>query len=66
MASIRQPEIPPTTDELRAAFERCYELHFYHIDFEKAMQIPGIPFCLEQSALAYRHTNNLPAQPRLF
>lgn len=57
--------IPPTTVELRAAFERAKLLHFYGWTFERAVAVPTLRWALEKSALAHRHTHHHPAQPRL-
>lgn len=57
---------PPTTAELRAAFERARVLHFYGWTFERAQAAPLVLWALKKSALAARQTNQLPAQPGLF
>lgn len=59
------PRDPPTTDELRAAFNRVPLLHLSGWTFEKAMRVPTVRWGLEKSALARRRTHQLPAQPRL-
>ena len=56
---------PPTTDELRAAFNRCTELRFAGWSFERALAAPLVLWSLQKSALAARRTHQLPAQPRL-
>lgn len=56
---------PPTTDELRAAFQRARLLHFYGWTFERAIAVPTLAWALEKSALAARQKNSLPAQARL-
>ncbi len=56
---------PPTTDELRAAFDRARLLHLRGWTFARAMTVPLVAWSLEKSALAARHTHHLPAQPRL-
>ena len=60
-----RPEPPPTTDELRAAFNRVPLLHLAGWDFAKAMSVPTVRWALTNSALARRRTHHLPAQPRL-
>ena len=57
---------PPTTDELRAAFDRARLLHLSGWTFARAMAVPLVAWSLEKSALAARQTHHLPAQPRLF
>ena len=57
--------IPPTTDELRAAFSRAPLLHLLGWTLQRAVATPLVAWSLEKSALAYRKTHNLPAQPRL-
>lgn len=66
MASIKNPEIPVTTDELRAAFNRLPGMHLRGWTFQKAMAVDYIRWSLEQSVLSARARHNLPAQPRLF
>lgn len=61
----RDTTTEPTTDELRAAFNRSYGLHFLGYSFEKAIQTPTVLFCLKQSALRHRAVHSLPVQPRL-
>ncbi len=56
---------PPTTDELRAAFNRAPMLHMRGWNFEKSIGVPYVLWSLEKSALAARRTHQLPAQPRL-
>jgi hypothetical protein len=56
---------PPTTAELRAAFDRARVLHLRGWTFARAMTVPIIAWSLEKSALAARQTHQLPAQPRL-
>jgi hypothetical protein len=56
---------PPTTDELRAAFERAGVLRFRGWSFERALKVPYVAWALEKSALAHRQRHHLPAQPRL-
>lgn len=56
---------PPTTDELRAAFNRAALLHMRGWTFARAMAAPLVAWALEKSALAARRTHHLPAQPRL-
>jgi len=56
---------PPTTDELRAAFNRVPSLRFMGWNFEKAMSVATVRWALEKSALAGRRTHHSPAQPRL-
>lgn len=58
-------QIPPTTDELRAAFQRARLLHLYGWTFDKAMAAPYVAWALEKSALAARQKHHHPAQPRL-
>lgn len=55
----------PTTDELRAAFNRAALLHLRGWTFARAMAVPLVAWALEKSALAARQKNKLPAQPRL-
>lgn len=57
--------IPPTTAELRIAFNRVPMLHLAGWTFEKAMTVDTVRWSLERSVLARRRTPNLPAQPRL-
>lgn len=57
--------IPATTDELRAAFGRAPLLHLLGWTFERAMAAPLLAWSLEKSALSFRKTHHLPAQPRL-
>jgi hypothetical protein len=59
------PQEPPTTAELRAAFERAAYLKFIGWTFDKAMAVDYMRWSLTRSALAARHTHHLPAQPRL-
>lgn len=59
------PIDPPTTAELRAAFDRARVLHLRGWTFARALAVPLVAWSLEKSALAARQTNNLPAQPRL-
>lgn len=56
---------PPTTDELRAAFNRAALLHLRGWTFTRALAVPLVAWSLEKSALAARHSHHLPAQPRL-
>lgn len=56
---------PPTTDELRAAFNRAPLLHLRGWTFDKAMATPLLAWSLTQSALATRRAQNHPAQLRL-
>lgn len=56
---------PPTTDELRAAFNRVPLLHLDGWTFERAMAAKLVRWALEKSALARRRSHQLPAQPRL-
>mgnify|MGYP001174144798 FL=1 len=56
---------PPTTAELRAAFDRAKVLHLRGWTFARAMAVPLVAWSLEKSALAARQTHQLPAQPRL-
>ena len=56
---------PPTTAELRDAFNRASPLHFRGWTFARAMAVPIVAWSLEKSALAARQTHHLPAQPRL-
>lgn len=56
---------PPTTDELRAAFDRARVLHLRGWTFARALAVPLVAWSLEKSALAARRTHNQPAQPRL-
>ncbi len=44
------PPIPPTTDELRAAFARVPLLHLAGWTFEKAMSVATVRWGLEKSA----------------
>lgn len=55
----------PTTDELRAAFNRATLLHLRGWTFARAMAVPLVAWSLEKSALAARQRHHLPAQPRL-
>ena len=56
---------PPTTAELRAAFDRARVLHLRGWTFARAMAVPIVAWSLEKSALATRQAHHLPAQPRL-
>lgn len=56
---------PVTTDELRAAFNRVPGMCLRGWTFEKATSNDLIRWSLEKSALAYRKSHQLPAQPRL-
>ena len=56
---------PPTTAELRAAFNRAALLHLRGWTFARAVSVPLVAWSLEKSALAARRTHHLPAQPRL-
>ena len=56
---------PPTTAELRAAFDRARVLHLRGWTFARALAVPLVAWSLEKSALAARRTHQLPAQPRL-
>jgi hypothetical protein len=56
---------PVTTDELRQAFDRVPGMRFYGWTFEKAVGNDLIRWSLEKSALSFRNTHHLPAQPRL-
>ena len=55
----------PTTDELRAAFNRAPILHLRSWTFERACAAPLVLWALNKSALAARQTHHHPAQPRL-
>lgn len=57
--------IPPTTDELRAAFNRAGLLHLRGWTFARAIAVPLVAWSLEKSALAARQKHHHPAQPRL-
>lgn len=57
---------PVTTDELRAAFNRCTGLRFAGWTFERAQAAPLVLWALQKSALAARRSHHLPAQPGLF
>lgn len=59
------PIDPPTTTELRAAFDRAKVLHLRGWTFARAMAAPLVAWALQKSALAARHTHHHPAQPRL-
>lgn len=56
---------PPTTNELRAAFNRAALLHLRGWTFARAMTVPLVAWSLEKSALAARQKHHFPAQPRL-
>jgi hypothetical protein len=58
-------EIAPTTDELKAAWQRAM-LWRAGVSFSEAMSRPLVRWALEKSALARRRSRNLPAQPALF
>lgn len=58
-------QIPPTTAELRAVFNRLPAMRLKGWTFEKAMAVDYIRWSLEQSALATRQRHHLPAQLRL-
>lgn len=55
----------PTTEELRAAFNRAPLLHLAGWTFERAMTCQLTRWSLEHSAIAHRQHHHLPAQPRL-
>ena len=57
---------PPTTTELRAAFERARVLHLSGWTFARALAAPLVLWAMQKSALAARRTHHLPAQPGLF
>ena len=57
--------IPPSTDELRAAFNRCRGLHLAGWTFQRACDAPLVRWSLTKLALATREKHHLPAQPRL-
>ena len=59
------PAITVSTAELRAAFGRARLLRFHGWTFERALAVPVVRWALERSALARRHTDHTPAQPRL-
>lgn len=59
-----KPE-PVTTDELRQAFNRVPGMCLRGWTFERAISVDLIRWSLEKSALSYRKTHHLPAQPRL-
>ncbi len=61
---MTHPE-PPTTAELRAAFKRATWLRFGGWTYERAIATPLIAWSLRHAALSRRHTEHLPAQPRL-
>ena len=54
-----------TMDELRSAWDRCKALRFSGWTFERALSTPVVAWSLMRSAAAHRHTQHLPAQPRL-
>lgn len=56
---------PPTTAELRAAFNRVPILHLRGWTFDRAIACKLTRWAMEKSALAARRTHHLPAQPRL-
>lgn len=56
---------PPTTDELRAAFNRARELRFLGWTFARAVAVPYLLRSLTHAAITRRQTHHLPAQPRL-
>lgn len=58
-------ELPPTTDELKAAWQRA-NLWRLGVSFSEAMARPLVRWAMEKSALATRRSNKLPAQPALF
>ena len=58
-------QIPPTTDELRAAFNRLPAMRLKGWTFEKVMAVDLIRWSLERSVLAARERHKLPAQLRL-
>ena len=55
---------PVTGDELKAAYKRA-GLWRIGMSFERACAIATVRWALEKSALARRHRDRLPAQPRL-
>lgn len=57
---------PPTTAELRAAFDRARVLHLSGWTFERAQAAPLVLWALQKSALAARRAHHLPTQPSLF
>ena len=58
--------IPPTVDELRAAFDRCRVLHLLGWTFAKALAVPSIATSHACSAICHRQARGLPAQPDFF
>jgi hypothetical protein len=54
-----KPAAPATTDELRAAFDRCRQLRFLGWTFERVMNTRLVRIPLEKSAIAHRR----PDQP---
>jgi hypothetical protein len=58
-------EIAPTTDELKAAWQRA-NLWRVGVSFSEAMAQPLVRWSMRMSALAARRKHNLPAQPALF
>ena len=55
----------PTTDELRAAFNRVPILHLRGWTFDRACAAPLVLWALKKSALATRRKKQLPAQEYL-
>lgn len=58
-------DIPITTHELRAAYNRAPALRFLGLSFERACAAPLILWSLKRSALAVRRSLTFPIQSRL-
>lgn len=60
-----KPTVPPTTDELKAAWHRSGAWRLGR-SFLEALSIPTVCIALTQAALARRARLQTPAQPSLF
>ena len=58
-------EFPPTTAELKAAYQRA-RLWRVGVSFERAQAMAPVLWAMEKSALAARRRDRLPVQPALF
>lgn len=58
-------QTPPTTAELKAAFNRASVLRFMGWTFAEAMAVSYMRTSMERSALAVRQRHHHPAQLRL-
>lgn len=58
-------EFPPTTAELKAAWKRA-GLWRMGVSFDQALAMKPVRWAMQNSALAARRRDRLPAQPALF